>query len=73
MKHLTCRRCSALLSPRVGSTVTRLAETGHGNGMLEIECRHCGTKRRFGMDEGFTFYSEREPVEVTQVAPSTAN
>lgn len=73
LKHLTCRRCSALLSPRVGSTITRLAETSRQeNEMLEVECRHCGTKRRFGIKEGFTLYTEREAVEVAQPHSSAA-
>jgi RNase P subunit RPR2 len=73
LKHLTCRRCSALLSPRVGSTITRLAETSRqDNDMLEIECCHCGTKRRFGMKEGFSLYSERETAEAAQAPPAAA-
>lgn len=69
LKRLICRRCSALLSPQTGNVMTRLAETKGGNGdeMLEIECCHCGTKRRFNMSQNFTLYSEREPIEVTQI------
>ena len=65
LKRLTCRRCSALLSPQTGNVTTRLAEAT--NDVLEIECRHCGTKRRFNITEAFSLYSERQPVEITQI------
>ena len=68
LKRLTCRRCAALLSPQSENITTRLAESsGRGNDMLEVECRHCGTKRRFEMDENFSLYTEREPIETTQI------
>jgi RNase P subunit RPR2 len=69
LKRLTCRRCSALLSPQTGNIITRLAESlgGKGDEMLEIECRHCNTKRRFNMSETFTLYTERGPVEETKI------
>jgi hypothetical protein len=35
--------------------------------MLEIECRHCGTKRRFPITENFTLHSEKEPVEIAEI------
>ena len=69
LKRLTCRRCSALLSPQTGNIITRLAESqgGKGDEMLEIECRHCSAKRRFNMSETFTLYTEREPIEVAEI------
>jgi len=69
LKRLTCRRCSASLSPQTGNIITRLTESkgGKGVGMLEIECRHCGAKRRFNMAETFSLYTEREVVGVTKI------
>jgi len=43
---------------------TRLVEgTGKGVDMLEVECVHCGTKRRLPVDEKYTLYSEKGDVE----------
>ena len=65
LKRLSCRRCSALLSPQSGNIKTRIIN--EKNDLLEIECRHCGTKRRFTISENFTLYSEKEPVEIAQI------
>jgi hypothetical protein len=51
--------------------MTRLIQaSGKGDEMLEIECRHCSTKRRFKMSLDFTLYSEREPVETAPLQES---
>jgi len=67
LKRLSCRRCAALLSPQSGNITTRITTINEKNDLLEIECRHCGTKRRFNINEDFTLYSERQPVEVAQI------
>jgi RNase P subunit RPR2 len=67
LKRLSCRRCSALLSPQSGNIKTRITAVNEKNDLLEIECRHCGTKRRFTISENFTLYSEKEPVEIAQI------
>jgi hypothetical protein len=69
LKRLCCRRCTALLSPQIGHVITRLAESNGAKSdeMLEVECHHCGTKRRFNISPEFTLYTEREPVEAVQI------
>jgi RNase P subunit RPR2 len=68
LKRLTCKRCSALISPHSKNVTTRLVEgSGKGIDMLEVECIHCKTKRRFPVDEKFTLYSEKEPLESVQI------
>ena len=40
-----------------------------GDDMLEIECAHCHTIRRFKITEEYTLYTDRDPVEITQILP----
>jgi RNase P subunit RPR2 len=71
LKRLTCKRCSALISPQSRNVATRLVEgRGRGVDMLEVECIHCRTRRRFPVDDKYTLYSEKEPVERVQVKQS---
>jgi RNase P subunit RPR2 len=67
LKRLSCRRCCALLSPQSVNITTSIKAINKKNDLLEIECRHCGTKRRFNITENFTLYSEKEPIEVAQI------
>jgi RNase P subunit RPR2 len=68
MKRMTCRRCAALLAPGLGNAVTRLTD-GRGDEMVEVRCVHCGCIKRVKIEEGYTAWSEREPVEITQLHP----
>ena len=53
-----------MISPQSPSVTTRLVEgTGRGVDMLEVECVHCETKRRFPVDEEKRLYSEKDGVE----------
>lgn len=71
LKRLTCKRCSALISPQSKNVATRLVEgRGKGVDMLEVECVHCRTRGRFPVDDKYTLYSEKEPVETVQVRQS---
>ena len=67
LKRLSCRRCLALLSPQSGNITTRITAINEKNDLLEIECRHCGAKRRFPITDNYTLYSDREPLEVAQI------
>jgi RNase P subunit RPR2 len=68
MKRLTCRRCAALLAPGLGNVATGLSG-GREDEMVEVSCVHCGCVKRVKIEEGYTVWSEREPVEITLLHP----